>query len=298
MIVVNLKGGLGNQMFQYAAGWVLAKKNKTALAVDLRFYSEFNSLCAKGYTPREYSLDLFGIHPKRPSALSLALTRMSSKKYLIREKIAKSNKFINCLSKSEVSRLFDNNIFNIRSKHFYLDGYWQTEKYFKEFRDQIIQLFNFKSTESNEINKTILEEMGLHQSVCLHIRRGDFIGNFEHDCVGISYYQKAIEYFREVLKPSIKIFIFSDDIGWCKKNLDILDHEAIVVDDAYAGRDGFNHLYLMTQFKYFIISNSTFAWWGAWLSKDPFKIVIAPNKWSGNTPEQEIDIVPSDWIRL
>ena len=127
MIIMNLKGGLGNQMFQYATGWSLAKKNKTSVAVDLRFFSEFNSLCAKGYTQREYSLDLFGITPNHPSTISVALTRMGAKKYLTREKIAKSNKFINCLSRSEISRIFDLDIFNIKSKHFYLDGYFDLE---------------------------------------------------------------------------------------------------------------------------------------------------------------------------
>lgn len=115
--------------------------------------------------------------------------------------------------------------------------------------------------------------------------------------MNFNYYKKAINYFKSRLSSNIKFYVFFDDLKWCNK---IFKNRKnfIIVDYSYSGEKFYNYLYLMTNFKNFIIPNSTFAWWGAWLSQKRNKIVVAPKRWSGKLPMNEIDILPNYWIKI
>ena len=113
----------------------------------------------------------------------------------------------------------------------------------------------------------------------------------------IEYYKKAVEVFKNLIGNDFELFIFSDDLDWCKKNF-LFFNKVNYVEHDLAGKKFYNYLYLMTKFKYFIIPNSSFAWWAAWLSQVNDKKIIAPKKWSGLVDESKVDIVPDLWIKI
>ena len=150
---------------------------------------------------------------------------------------------------------------------------------------------------SNLSNLVLGKNILSKKSVCLNVRRTDFINNPEHNVLDIEYYKKAIEVFKNLIGNDFELFIFSDDLDWCKKNFLFFNKVSYVEHDV-AGKKFYNYLYLMTKFKYFIIPNSSFAWWAAWISQEQDKIILAPKKWSGLVDDDKIDIVPDNWIKI
>ena len=116
-------------------------------------------------------------------------------------------------------------------------------------------------------NIQFINKINKEDSVCLNVRRTDHIiyDKKEFDVIDFAYYKKAINYFKLKLGANVKFYVFSDDLKWCKKIFKNIKN-VIIVDHSYSGKKFYNYLYLMKNFKYFIIPNSTFAWWGAWLS--------------------------------
>jgi len=297
MIIVNLKGGLGNQMFQYAIGFALAKKKKTNLFFDVRFINEYKISPPPGYVPRDIDLDIFGIKLEIPSKKDLLKVFQFNKKYKIRNLISIFLDKINFLVFRERKRTFEERFLNLKGKIWYLDGYWQSEKYFNNVRKELLNIFNFNSLKKLEKNKKFLKNILSKKSVCVNVRRADFINIPEHDVLNIEYYKKAIEILKKFIGDDYEIFIFSDDLHWCKKNF-LFFSKANYVEHKLAGKKFYNYLYLMSNFKYFIIPNSSFAWWAAWLSQFDNKKIIAPKKWSGLVDEDKVDIVPDSWIKI
>ena len=140
------------------------------------------------------------------------------------------------------------------------------------------------------------EEIENCNSLCVHIRRGDYIGDKLHEVVNEEYYKKAISYMEEKKVKIDKIYIFSDDISWCEKNLKF-NYNTQFVGEELSGEKAEGHLYLMSNCKNFIIPNSTFSWWGAWLSRNKNKVVIAPKQWFG-IKFVKWDIIPGEWVQL
>ena len=132
-------------------------------------------------------------------------------------------------------------------------------------------------------------------AICLNVRRGDFIGSKNHEVVDLAYYFNAIKNLKIKLKSNPQIFIFSDDIEWCRSNLSKISENVIFVEHVNKEQSSFVDLYLMTRFSNYIIPNSTFAWWGAWLSAAKNKTVITPQAWSGIERLEPKDIVPDSW---
>jgi hypothetical protein len=298
-VIVNLKDGLGNQMFQYALGYVISKKNKTELKLDLRVFEEKKINPPKDYVQREYDLNIFGIIPKKPSYLDLIKTLQFNKRYTVRFNINKFLDKFNFINILERGRKFENRVLKNKNKTLYIDGYWQCEKYFSILRSNILRIFNFDSLKKKEKNIKFINKINSENSVCLNVRRTDHLtfDKEEFDVVNFIYYKKAINYFKSRLSSNIKFYVFSDDLKWCNK---IFKNRKnfIIVDYSYSGEKFYNYLYLMTNFKHFIIPNSTFAWWGAWLSQKRNKIVVAPKRWSGKLPMNKIDILPNNWIKI
>jgi len=295
MIISRLNGGLGNQMFQYALGKVVSYLNKTNYFLDISLYDHQQEVD----TPRSYELDLFSnikatIAKKtllekftKPNKLKLLLNH-----YLKLNLQAYPPKWIR-----ENGHQFHPEILELKGDYL-LDGYWQTEKYFKKYRNLILEDFVFPKKTSQK-NRNIIKKITNSQAVSLHVRRGDYVSNkltnAYHGAVSLNYYEKAINLIKKKVKNPLFI-IFSDDPKWCKNNLPVPKNSIFV--DHNKGKQSFEDMRLMSLCKHNIIANSSFSWWGAWLNQNSNKIVIAPGSWFKNKDSNTTDIIPSNWIKI
>lgn len=292
MIISNLIGGLGNQMFQYAAGRSLALRCGVEFKVDL---SEFSSYPLH----QGFELDrIFNCPISIASTLDLKEALGWRRNQLYRK----------LLSRLSISGALGKGFMVEPHFHYwnglggsienaYLAGYWQSEKYFIENEDQIRNDFQFKSPLIGK-NLLLADEIGGTNSIGIHIRRGDYVSNPKahavHGVCSIDYYSRAIGLVEKTVTLP-KYFIFSDDIYWAKKNLNFLDDPVFI--DHNIGADSYKDMQLMSLCKHNIIANSSFSWWGAWLNQNKQKVVIAPNCWfvNGNNIK---DLLPSEWMRI
>jgi len=293
MIVVKLMGGLGNQMFQYAIGRALAEQHKSKLYLDHSFLED-RTPKTDYFTFRNYELIAFGID-NRLSEFTGNMFGLRQSRF--KKQLSKIWKFKtitdNILIKSDTS-LLNNNL--------YLDDYFQSEKYFAQYKNLIREVFTFKES-SIEKNKILIEKIkATKNSVALHVRRGDYLiisdGKFHQVCDS-DYYHLALKIISERI-PNPTIFIFSaDDPEWPQKKLNIFCTNYIV-GNSNTGILGFENMRLMSLCDHNIIANSSFSWWGAWLNENPKKIVIAPKKWFADSQKNEetIDLIPKEWIRI
>ena len=292
MIIVNLKGGLGNQMFQYALAYVLAARNGSQVACDRRFLDEYNQRLPLGYTPRNIDLAEFGIPIEPPDRQSLIRTLMVAPSYGVRTRIADVLDRFGYCTLVERGRRYEERVLNRKDRTLYLDGYWQSERYFDECGDEIRGLFTRRKTRfASQGNDTHVIDP--NRSLCIHVRRGDFIDSQEHDCLPLGYYESAVRMVEERSQVALRPYVFSDDIEWCRLHLRSLQG-AVFVKPNHPVAD----MHLMRTFRYFVIPNSSFAWWAAWLADTPGKLVVAPRRWSGTLPPEAVDIVPPDWLTI
>ncbi len=290
MIVVKLYGGLGNQMFQYAFGRYLSHKNKTKLVLDINSF-DMQKL-------RKYELNIFNFK-------TFFLTNTQRNTFFLPPHASFLNKAIYRLSKFFYNNIvvieprfsFSYDLLNI-SPRAYLEGYFQSEKYFIEIKEIIKKDFTFHSP-LNIDNKNMLNIIKNTNSVSLHIRRGDYVLNPNtnriHGICDIDYYFKSTEYMCSNTENPI-FFIFSDDMNWVKQNIKIKAEHYYV--DFNNSQNDFEDMRLMSFCKHNIIANSSFSWWGAWLNDNRNKIVIAPKKWFNDSSKDTTDLIPSSWIRI
>lgn len=293
MIIVRLIGGLGNQMFQYAAARRLSTLHQTTLKLDISAFQH--------YTWRAYSLTPFCIQDVFATPEEIAAVKGTSQKGLARIAFRLSQKLKPYYRRSIFSELhpgtFDLNIMKTPS-HVYLDGYWQSEKYFVDIEDVIRREFTIK-VEQDPQSREIAEKIANTQSVSIHVRRGDYVSNPKirrvHGVCGLNYYKQCAKLIAErIAHPHF--FVFSDDPGWVIENLR-LDYPTTFVTHNDATRN-YEDLRLMSQCKHHITANSSFSWWGAWLCTNPEKIVLTPQKWL-NVPDYNLqDLIPASWIRV
>lgn len=279
MLIVKMWGGLGNQMFQYALFCQLQNQN-IQTQIDTRFYH--SNIAHNGYELE----NIFHITPPKVSVKDL--TSRSIKKII----------FADNFSYHETGKSSINDLLSCKS-HTILKGYWQNLKYFKGIETRLLNDFSFslKLDENNEKLLTTIRKSP--HSVSLHVRRGDYLhatnAEFFHQCSS-DYYRKAIAIIKERYSD-INLYIFSDDMDWCQKN--IPHNDAIFI----ANNNGINawkDMYLMSQCKHNIIANSTFRWWGAWLNPNATKIVIAPEKWYNTKQNLNLTnpLIPSNWVQI
>ncbi len=183
-----------------------------------------------------------------------------------------------------------------------LDGYWQTEKYFKPFEHIIRHDFEFPVLGPDDKNNPILADILMHESVSVHVRRGDYVkygtDNMFHGICDTAYFQNAIQYFLQE-KKNLKFYFFSEDAQWIESNLMSPALNASIVS-GNDGEDSWKDMYLMSKCRHHIISNSSFSWWGAWLNNNADKKVVSPAKWF-NTADpfyEPNDVVPGNWVRM
>ena len=279
MIVVELVGGLGNQLFQYAIGKNLALKNKTDLVVDTRFLMSRN-IQSRNVTYRNYDLDIFTVNPSFV-APSITFRYGTSSSLLLRHAKRVFNKYINIGRLQYVSERtpyqYESRIDKL-TDNVYLSGYWQSTWYFRSIEQQLKAELQFADPIPDYASELADEIRRNQSSVCVHVRRSDFVNNRRHDIVQPSYYHQAEQLIRErIMSPTF--YVFSDDIEWCRTHIRF-SAPTVYVGDEWAGDRAQIHLQLMTLCHHFIIPNSTFGWWAAWLSPSLNKVVIAPKKWA------------------
>lgn len=292
MIIVRLKGGLGNQMFQYAAGRRLSLARGVPLKLDLSWFSSV----MPGETVRSYQLWPFLIQED----------------FATGEEIANLISPINCLGKILRRLKFHRHRNVLREKHFhfdprvldvgddvYLDGYWQSEKYFADTAETIRKDFSFNAP-LNPANASFAGRIRSTVAVSVHIRRGDYVSSRNasslHDCCQPEYYRLAAEYLAS-RTSNPHFFVFSDEIQWARENISF-PYPTDYVDCNLPDKP-YLDLRLMTLCRHHIIANSTFSWWGAWLcDSDHETIIIAPKRWFADLSHKTTDIIPSGWLRL
>lgn len=294
MIIVKLQGGLGNQMFQYAFARKLAYKHNVPLLLDK---SSFEQTDLEN-TQRDYALRCFNIQERFASQKDIS--RFNKFKIKKPEKLWFLYNFIvanNLRYVSERQYNFDPKT-NLIGKNAYINGFWQTEKYFLEIKNIIKNDFVLKKPFGSRAEMIATEIDNTKTSVSIHIRRGDFINNEKtrayHGVCEKEYYNRAIKMICEKIHAP-KFFVFSDDISWAKENMHF-QFPVIYVSPKESKEC--EDLILMSKCHHNIIANSSFSWWGAWLNNNPQKIIIAPNKWVSSSKLNTKDILPDSWIKI
>lgn len=295
MTIIKLKGGMGNQMFQYALGKKISiLNNDPDLFLDISFYKKNkikknvknlitfgknlykngikSAIRQQEVNKRSYSLNIFHLSD------TIKIVKKSNFK-----KIEEINEFT-----------FDKNILKCKGNFIY-EGYFNTEKYFLDIKKYIQQDFTIKQKylknikeEQRKIEKT--------NSISIHLRRGDYLSDKQANktffVCDLEYYTKAIKIMEEKVSNPY-FFIFSDDIDWIKNNLQFKKNVEFI-----SCKKSYEDFYLMSKCKHNIIANSTFSWWAAWLNKNDEKIIISPKKWLKNKDVLKTDLIPVNWIKI
>ncbi len=286
MIITNLKGGLGNQMFQYATGLAISIKNSVEMKLDVSGYTSVHVLNSD--TPRTFDLKDFQITKeiattKEINKLKYPFGIISKAWRLFRAKILRKN-----------YQDYHPQIF--KKINYYLDGYWQSEKNFINIRKQILKEFKLKNiTENFKICNSYIN----NTSLSIHIRHGDYLNDPKtlkyHGVLDIEYYKNAYGLIKQ--KTNIdQVVFFTDDPEWVKENFGFVSEQKIHASDFSLTAP--EELILMSKCSHNIIANSSFSWWGTWLNQNPDKIVIAPKVWFKKGEWRHKNIVPKTWIRI
>ncbi len=257
--IIEIKGGLGNQLFQYAHGLKLILIDKKDVVFDTSFFSENNNDIERHFLLKKFNID--------PTV-----------------------KFQN-VKQDSIQKLFK----KIKQKITGEYGYYQGEKYFTGIKGGLLQQFTLKDPLS--LTAQEFADKMTDNSVSIHIRRGDYADdastNDYHGMCGLDYYYNALECITsKVTDPHF--FVFSDDIEWAKNNLNM--HNTIFVSNDDLSE--YEELILMSRCSHNIIANSTFSWWAAYINQNNSKIIIAPKQWTKKHTSDTLEILPKDWIQL
>ena len=291
MVTVRIKGGLGNQLFQYASGYALAKRLGTEMDLDIRFFGE--------KADRAYRLGLLNVecqtvhkgrYPLLVDALNNKYINAALRKKLRRRKVTlgRTRYLVDCT-------LFEVNqeLFQPAAGDVYLEGYYQTERYFLECRESLLSQF-VPVYPPEEAYLAMLEQIRAVNSCAVHVRRGDFVTIQEKSGRGftlhLNYYKKALEYIAEHMENPT-FFWFSDDIEWVRQNMgDAPNYRFVTMNTLHPDID---ELMLMKNCRSIITANSTFSWWAAWLHENADALIVAPRRTYANPY-----IKPDRWIKL
>jgi hypothetical protein len=292
-IIVQLQGGLGNQLFQYATARALAHLNQTSLLLDHSWFK-------KNYddvTPREFLLSALNTKgavisldkpPKRPKRIFRILQRLlPTKLYIYQEK----NHY--CFDPS----LFKAPTFKTHS--LYLMGYWQSYRYFESIK-KILQAEVSPKNPLNAHYQNYLNQIQVSNSAMVHVRRGDYVhlasASKVHGFIGLDYYQQGMAILLDK-NPATHFFVFSDDLDWVKANLPYQDKVTFIhsLEDSDAV---IQELELMKHCQSHLIANSSLSWWAAWLAKNPHNFVVCPSKWTNDSTMIWDDLLPAHWQKI
>lgn len=297
MIVVRIRDGLGNQMFQYATGLAVSIQKYAALRIDDSIYLTDNWV-TRHNTRREFGLNVFSLSApvlsgfERMAVLRLVRRRYAPLRWLL---YALGFPYALAIIRDVEGHKHEINPAVAQSgSRVFLDGHWQTEKYFAHIRPRLLKEFTFRLPPEGE-NSAMLARIQSCQSVGIHVRRTDYTDpGGPHGLCEMEYYARGVEFLCRRVADA-EFFVFSDDPGWVVANFPGADGMTVVSHNV--GKNDSEDLRLMMNCRHFLVANSTFSWWAAWLGQYPGKIVIAPRRWMGRVHEDQ-DVVPESWVRL
>lgn len=290
MVTIRIKGGLGNQLFQYAAGYALAKRMNQKLKLDSSFFPQ--------QTLRGFKLGYLNVTFGDVVVHQSGLVKTYKNKYL-NKTLRKANvRALLCGKQTKYLLETRSDIvpefFTISAPNIYLDGYYQSEKYFREYKVDLIKQFtpNYPSEAEYE---SVLAEIQGREAVAVHVRRGDFLSaqndpNPNHYLLGEQYYHNALKYVTEHLENPV-FFWFSDDIDWVKQNFGERENFRFV--SLHTKHADIDEMMLMKNCKHIIAANSTFSWWASWLNEHEEAMHICPAKRYGN-----LYMIPDGWTKI
>lgn len=300
MIITRLRGGLGNQMFQYAAALACARRAgvpEQAIHFDLEWFNR--------HRERRFELDVFGIEVRQPPTAVLALARWT--RHLPALAMGRVPRYVH-----EAHFHYDPAFENCRDG-VYLAGYWQSPRYFAAISDTVRSAFRFASAADGR-NGELASAMAASNSVCVHVRRGDYVvgpsgtttgvsatrGPGVHGVLGADYYRSAVDQIADQAAPT-HWYVFTDADDDLHDFVEFPGPSTFIRHNR--GAHSFRDLELMTHCRHHIVANSSFSWWGAWLAAaqaqtPPAGIVVAPRGWF-RTPERDAtDLLPPHWLRV
>ena len=298
-VLVEIMGGIGNQLFQYAAGLELATAENKDLVIDTRRFGIIGR--SNRGTTRKFGLQDLGIEIRYATTLDLLL-----------------GDFVKILTSRRLLATFPGILTSLEARgirafkecHFHyepfegpvgtftvMSGYFQSENYFPNMSSNLRNRILSEAQLPAQLS-TLIAEIASSSAICVHVRRGDYLDFNLHGALESSYYERGVLEIesRSGIQP---IYVFSDDIDWCKEHLHFGLRDVRFVDEHLAGSQDTHHLLLMASFQNFVIANSSFSWWGAWLSGRKGKNVVAPETWFMGAPTIDTsDLIPETWIRI
>lgn len=274
-IFIEIQGGLGNQLFQYAISRSIQLKCNGKIIIVKKIIKNPKN------TQRKYLLDSFFLNIHSVNIIS--------------------NFFFNIFNSFYCQKIIENKDFKFQNfifekKNIFLKGYWQSYKYFDDIKNILYkEIFEFIKFNNSDYLK-YFNMIKNCKSVAMHIRRGDYISNINannfHGFLGFDYYRRSIELIKKK-NSNLKFFIFSDDIQWCKNKF--YGDEFIFIE--CSDNNEILEMKLMSECNHFIIANSSFSWWPAFLSRSLHKIIICPKKWTLMKTNFK-DLLPEEWIKI
>ena len=291
-ITVQIQGGLGNQLFQYATGKALCSRLRGALQLDLDWFNH----AWTDVTPRQFLLSDLNTH-FQVSSFNRQVKKPKWWRRILQDTFPLSpyviyEKPFNFISKLNTFRPYAN-------QDIYLMGYWQSFHYFDSIRQELIQEITPRANLSTHY-QAYLDKINQNASAMIHIRRGDYVhlpaAAKVHGFLGLDYYQKGVDLLLHS-DPNVHFFVFTDDHAWAQDKLPYQDR-IIFVKSTEETSAPVQELHLMTKCKKHLIANSSLSWWGAWLATNPNPLVIAPKQWMNNSETSWDNLLPSTWIRI
>jgi len=293
MIISRIFQGLGNQLFQYAFGRAMALRNDTSLKIDKRFFLA-PEVTTNGVTyARKFELDKYNVVLAEASDFELAVFKGREVPRWIDRIHWKINPDLRPkVIKEDISKFSPE--LNLLEGNLYLNGYFTSEEFFKDHAPTIRKEVTLKSEMSSE-NQEWAHKMASCNSVCISLRRTDFLANPIHNVCSTDYYLHGLNKVQELLGKDIQVFVWSDDNKWTIENFKP-PYPCHYMSHNFP--DFHEDLRLMTYCKHHVIPNSTFSWWAAWLGEHESQIVVAPKRWLNSTDVEYGHVVPERWHKI
>lgn len=291
MVIVRLTGGLGNQLFQYAAARRLALVRAAELGLDIGWFSHE----APDYpAPRAYELQCFGL-PARLVSLSPGTIARWERGLAARVGRWPDRRIrLPVVRQNEDWEVVDERVLDGPADVMLL-GYWQSERYFEDVAETIRAELRLPAAPGPRFLK-LLEAIGTSEAIAVHVRRGDYVTIPQvaerHGTLPASYYSRAVRLVAERVGVDAHVFLFSDDPEWAE------EHLSFDLPTTHVGRMMWSapaELRLIASCRHHVIANSSYSWWGAWLAEHPGQVVVAPRMWFRN---RGTAIVPPRWLRV
>jgi hypothetical protein len=293
MIVMRLKGGLGNQLFQYATGRAIAIQKQVSLLLDNSWYAQ----TYHDVTPRE--LLLSKLNTKGSFISFQPKIKRPKRIQRIQQMFWPINPFIFV---EQTPYRFDSRLNKspaFKQQNLYLMGYWQSYKYFESIKPILQSEISLKKPlDTHYLN--YLNQIQATASAMVHIRRGDYVNLASaskiHGFIGLEYYREGMGLLLNK-NPEIHFFVFSDDLEWAKQNLPHSERSTFI--QSLGNSDAvIQELELMMHCQNHLIANSSLSWWAAWLSKQSNGVILCPKKWTNDLSMNWDDLLPNTWQRI